>query len=165
MALPADALAGVAAPAVEPEAARPQPTAVPPAAATSSIPVRTAARPPGAPAREVRSLEAEAGATANTGAAPVIPTRPPPAATSEPRAGRAPLPTATELMLKGELAGPPLNLDLHVYYPEPGRRVVFINGRKYREGERLASGPLVREIVADGVVLTEDGRLFLLQAE
>ncbi len=72
------------------------------------------------------------------------------------------LPTANDLRLQGFLTGPPLHLDLHVYYPEPSRRVVFISGNRYREGERVNGGPVVREIVPEGVVLEERGRRYLL---
>lgn len=72
------------------------------------------------------------------------------------------LPTANELRLQGFLTGPPLHLDLHVYYPEASRRVVFISGNRYREGDRVKDGPVVREIVPEGVVLEERGRRFLL---
>lgn len=130
------------------------------------------------PARNIRSLEREAAtrtqpasepSTPRTAAPTVTADDPPvtvaPARTSRPSTSVDGLPSATELYLKGELTGPSLNLDLHVYYPDPSRRVVFVNGRKYREGERLSSGPLVREIVPEGVILNNGARNFLLQAE
>jgi len=139
---------------------------------TTGTPAAKLARAP-ARQRDIRSLEEEAAALPDTLTA--SPPAAPAAASPSPAVARPPasvppsavgsLPTATELYLKGELTGLPLHLDLHVYYPEAPRRVVFVNGRKYREGERLASGPMVREIVPEGVILTESGRNFLLQAE
>jgi general secretion pathway protein B len=140
------------------------------------------------PTRDIRPLSGEARPTArpDESAAPAIaPATQQAAPTPEPRqrppvagAGRAPeptdtggesssqaldgLPTANELRLQGFLTGPPLHLDLHVYYPEPSRRVVFISGNRYREGERVNGGPVVREIAPEGVVLEERGRRYLL---
>ena len=95
-----------------------------------------------------------------------MPTTIPSAATGSqdpaPARKREDLPTANELRLQGFLTGPPLHLDLHVYYPEPSRRVVFISGARYREGDRINGGAVVREIVPDGVVLEDRGRRFLL---
>lgn len=98
--------------------------------------------------------EPEQQGAASTPATAPDPTPPP---TPEQR-----LPTANELRLEGFLTGPPLHLDLHVYYPEPSRRVVFISGNRYREGDRVSGGTLVREIVPEGVVLEDRGRRFIL---
>ena len=70
--------------------------------------------------------------------------------------------TVAEATLRGDFSGRPLHLDLHVYYDDPPRRLVFINGTKYREGERLEDGLEVAEIVPEGVVLDDGGRRFLL---
>ena len=91
--------------------------------------------------------------------------------TTRPRPARAgadggdDLPTANDLRLQGFLTGPPLHLDLHVFYPESHRRVVFISGTKYREGDQVANGPVVREIVPEGVILEERGRRYLLMPD
>ena len=89
-------------------------------------------------------------------------TSPPDPAPVSPTGKTEGLPTANELRLQGFLTGLPLHLDLHVYYPEPSRRVVFISGKRYREGDRVNGGAVVREIVPDGVVLEDRGRRFLL---
>jgi len=73
------------------------------------------------------------------------------------------LPTANDLRLQGFLTGPSLHLDLHVYYPDKQKRVVFISGSKYREGDRVKGGAVVREIVPEGVILEDRGRRFLLE--
>lgn len=70
------------------------------------------------------------------------------------------LPTADELTAAG--GAPALNLDLHVYATNAGERMAFINGRKYREGDTLAEGAVVRQITPDGVILEMNGRRFLL---
>ena len=126
--------------------------------------------------REVRGLAGEAAVSAPAGASstPAPDTREAaaPIATAPPRAGAATgaaapaaddsIPTANDLRLEGFLTGPPLHLDLHVYYPESHRRVVFISGDKYREGDRVRNGPVIREIVPQGVILEERGRQYLL---
>jgi len=75
------------------------------------------------------------------------------------------LPTARDLVLQGVLTGPQLHLDLHIYFEEPARRAVFINGQKYREGDQIKNGPNVREIVPEGAVLDDGRQLFLLGSD
>jgi general secretion pathway protein B len=70
------------------------------------------------------------------------------------------LPTADEVAAAGGV--PALNLDLHVYSTTPAERMVFINSRKYREGDTLQEGPVVRQITPDGVILEFRGSRFLL---
>ena len=87
----------------------------------------------------------------------------------EPAAHNAPAPVATaretlpgadELAARGTV--PALHLDLHVYAAQPQQRFIFVNSRKYREGETLAEGPLVEQITADGAVLNFRGSRFKL---
>jgi len=80
-------------------------------------------------------------------------------AKQQPR-GDQPL-TVIEAMAAG-LSLPHMNLDIHVFAPEPGGRFVFINARKYREGEVLREGPRLKEITSDGVILTFQGQRLLL---
>ena len=72
----------------------------------------------------------------------------------------ASLPTADEIMAPGGV--PELKLELHVYSNDAAQRFVFINSRKYREGDSLAEGPRVEQIRSDGVVLSLRGTRFLL---
>lgn len=154
----------------------------------SQVPAPTADERQTAPAsRQVRPLSGETQSSTTTEAAVPIresssPDRPVPAAEAAPeqsveraRSGtdrpttRTPagtdegLPTANDLRLQGFLTGPPLHLDLHVYYPDKQRRVVFISGSKYREGDRITGGAVVREIVPEGVIMEDRGRRFLLE--
>ena len=55
-----------------------------------------------------------------------------------------------------------LHLDVHVYAQQASARFVFINTRKYVEGQTLAEGPSVEQITPDGVILVYRGRRFLL---
>lgn len=72
------------------------------------------------------------------------------------------LPTIGELDLTGANALPDLHLDVHVYATKPAERFVYINMRKYREGNTLAEGPVLERIRRDGVVLDYRGLRFLL---
>ncbi len=80
--------------------------------------------------------------------------------TEPPARGDVPL-TVTEAMAGG-LSLPHLNLDIHVFAPQPAERFVFINARKYREREQLREGPTVIEITSDGVILELQGQRLLL---
>ena len=56
---------------------------------------------------------------------------------------------------------PALKIEIHVYEKAQARRFVMINGRKYREGERLTEGPSLVEIVPDGIVFEYRGEKVL----
>ena len=74
------------------------------------------------------------------------------------------LPSAAALVAEG-IALPPLRLELHAYSERPRDRFVFINGRRYVEGDRLPEGPQVVTIEPRGAVLSHLGRRFLLVPE
>jgi general secretion pathway protein B len=74
--------------------------------------------------------------------------------------GGSGLPPADQL--SGSGAVPALNLDLHVYSTTPAERLVFINSRKYREGDTMQEGPVVRQITPAGAVIEYQGRSYLL---
>src|SRR4029077_9458987 len=72
------------------------------------------------------------------------------------------LPSINEMNLTGSQALPELHLDVHVYATKPAERFVYINMRKYHEGNTLQEGPVVEHIRRDGVVLKYQGLRFLL---
>ncbi|HSD53825.1 MAG TPA: general secretion pathway protein GspB [Burkholderiales bacterium] len=72
--------------------------------------------------------------------------------------GPADLPTVDDLAT----GLPEMHVDLHVYSANPQERFVFVNKRRYREGETLQEGPRVEEITREGVVLSQQGRRFIL---
>lgn len=74
-------------------------------------------------------------------------------------------PTMQEVIVAGRVSLPTLHLDIHVYSDTPADRFVFINMSKYREGSRIAEGPLINEITPDGAVLVHQGVTFLLPRE
>jgi general secretion pathway protein B len=89
---------------------------------------------------------------------------PAPARAVQPSAAQAAavpaMPGADEVVARGGV--PPLHLDLHVYASQPQQRFVFVNSRKYGEGDTLAEGPVVEEITPDGAILNFRGSRFRL---
>jgi general secretion pathway protein B len=92
-------------------------------------------------------------------ATPAVADRPPSAATS---AREDNVPRLDTLPAQATAGLPALNLDLHIYASSPAQRAVFINGRRYREGESLPEGVEVLEITPEGAVLSHRGQRFLL---
>jgi general secretion pathway protein B len=72
------------------------------------------------------------------------------------------LPSINEVNLTGAQALPEMHLDVHVYATRPADRFVFINMRKYKEGNTLQEGPVLERIRRDGVVLNYQGLRFIL---
>jgi general secretion pathway protein B len=72
------------------------------------------------------------------------------------------LPSINELNLSGTQALQELHLDVHVYATKPAERFVYINMRKYHEGNSLPEGPVIERIRRDGVVLSYRGLRFIL---
>lgn len=71
------------------------------------------------------------------------------------------LPTLEDLTASGTNL-PELHLDIHVASQNPAERFVFVNMRKYLEGETLKEGPNVERITSEGVILNQRGLRFLL---
>jgi general secretion pathway protein B len=57
---------------------------------------------------------------------------------------------------------PEMNIDIHSYDPRPQKRYVLVNMEKYREGDYLAEGPLLIEILTDGVIMEHMGERFIM---
>ncbi|MEJ2393869.1 MAG: general secretion pathway protein GspB [Candidatus Thiodiazotropha sp.] len=57
---------------------------------------------------------------------------------------------------------PSLNIDIHSYDKQPSKRYVLINMERYHEGDYLAEGPQLIEVLTDGVVLEHLGERFIL---
>lgn len=58
---------------------------------------------------------------------------------------------------------PRLALDVLVYSEIPAERLVFINGRKYVEGQTVNGEVVVEQITPDGAVLEHQGRRIVLR--
>jgi len=167
---------GSAAPAAA-DAQVPVAAAAPAAGAPRPAPVQAA--PPPEPVREIRPLVEEATQTLATpdsfGPPPapdpsLLPAAPVPAAVREvPRGSVSAPPPSGEFVPRLDTLSPQataglpaLNLDLHIYATQPSQRSVFINGRRYGEGDSLPEGARVDSITTDGAVLQYRGQRFLL---
>jgi general secretion pathway protein B len=141
---------------------------------TVSAPV---ALPSRAPRNEVRPLTTEVTEPAPTPApAPAARTEAggPPATADAPRAAApaqtaveratndARLPRFADLVVRGELNVPHMHIDIHVFSGNPDERFVFINMRRYNEGQATQEGPRVERITNDGVVMDHQGQRFFL---
>lgn len=71
------------------------------------------------------------------------------------------LPTHGSLIATGTNL-PDMRLDIHVYSPNPQDRFVFVNMRKYTEGQALSEGPTLERITPDGAIMNLNGTRFLL---
>lgn len=59
----------------------------------------------------------------------------------------------------------PVTLTVHVFSETPEQRFVFINDRRYQEGQKLVEGPVVETIQPTGVVLSHQGQRFMLTGD
>jgi len=151
---------------------RPDAPAIP-----AARPAPSTTLPAASPEFEAQVAEARRNPPAKQAPAAVVgpADTPAPAPAAEPVSPSAPrrttatdtttLPTIFEVRAEGQVAIPDLHVDIHVYSERPEDRFVFINMTRHREGSRLAEGPVVEEITADGVVLSYQGRTFLLPRE
>jgi general secretion pathway protein B len=71
------------------------------------------------------------------------------------------LPSSMDLAAAGTTL-PEMHLDIHVFSAKPAERFVFVNMRKYTEGQALKEGPTVERITPDGAILNQQGLRFLL---
>ena len=137
------------------EPARPA-TAGPPAKARAETPAPAGRSVAAAPPTPVVAPQAPPPA-------PVpIPQRPMPSPQAPPLVG-APL-TPVGPGTPPSPARPPLKLEALIYSDVPSERMVFINGRRYAEGDTVEGRLRVEEIHEDGVDLSEQGRRTTLRA-
>lgn len=135
------------APPPPPAAALPQPLAQPADATAASplvLPPPAAAPPP----------------MVNTPAAIAPPTAV--ASLPSPPSASSGVPLIYEMPLGTRQTLPPLKMSMHVYAPDPARRVVILDGARFVQGDAVAGELRVAEITPDGVVLELGGQRFLL---
>jgi general secretion pathway protein B len=132
-----------------------------------TTPSAQASAPVEIPAPEAESEEArpESAPTAEAAApAPSPQSREAPAADREvPSALTQPAPLRKFREMPPEFRAdfPALDVQVHVFERAPSQRFVIVNGRRYREGERMVEGPAVIEIVKDGIVIEYRGEKIL----
>ena len=129
----------------------------------------------------VRSLRKESqldSVPAKTGAPATVAERPKPVpaksvptvATPEPaqrpaRAIQEGVPSLGQMQAAGLVSVGSLHVDMHVYSGDASKRFVFVNMKKYREGDRIAEGPMVEEITPEGVIMSQQGSRFRLDRD
>jgi hypothetical protein len=155
---------------VESRPVAPEATEAPPAQ-TPAVPA-----PPPSPAVPVASP-----------APPIQPRPAAPAPAIAPEVPAAPAPALTRRQrrsqrfeqLMAEAAGEPvqaageqveahprsLRIELLVWAADPDKRMVYLNGRKFVEGEAVEAGTVVEQILEDGVVLLRQGQRIRLRTE
>jgi general secretion pathway protein B len=74
------------------------------------------------------------------------------------------LPSIDELAASGR-SFPAMRLDIHVFADKAAERFVFVNMRKYTEGQVMQEGPSIERITAEGVILNQQGLRFVLQRQ
>lgn len=171
-----------------------EPRIVPPVTSTPApAPVETSLRsapvalPTRPPRNEVRSLTTETATETRPVARgsepsppdPGVRAGPDPNPAESPRTGGAQggqrsaqqanadarLPRFADLVVRGELAVPNMHIDIHVYSAVAEERFVFINMRRYNEGQNTQEGPRVERIVPDGVVMEHQGQRFFMSRD
>ncbi len=146
--------------------------AAPPAAEPRPSPVidrRAPARvaPPAAERSKISSLTppaatVEQSAARGPVAPPVVRSAPPPeVARATPPRPSAPGPAAPAGDVKAMAAK--ISLQVLSWAPEPKDRFVFLNGRRYGEGQKVDDQLLVARILEDGVVLSLQGERVTLK--
>jgi hypothetical protein len=175
--------------APQPSVVPPQAAVVPPPPAVVAPPPAVVGRAPGEAARAQRPVAGPARVVAPIvgvprgqtpsprsapAARPVVAVTPRPDvpvnAVAPPPAPSAPFPSAPSapsVTVPGPVAvaggDVKLKLEVLVYSEVASERMVFINGRKYLQGDTVAEHARVEEIQPDGVVLSEHGRRFTLR--
>src|SRR5881296_17806 len=147
---------------------RPMATVAPPEAvdvaapATSPSPQSSALEPQRTmEMRERRAAPRERPAPAPPAAARPVPERPAPTTQEAPAPAVAPHASPAAPPTSPSLAG--LRLEALIYSEVPEKRMIFVNGRKYVEGDTIEDRLRVEEIREDGVALSDDGRRMTLQ--
>jgi hypothetical protein len=102
-------------------------------------------------------------------AAPPAAVAPAPSAPASPRP-RSGTPTIQAAPAPAPVPRPPaspetasLRLEALIYADAPAERMVFINGRRYREGDSIDGRLRIEEIREEGVELSDQGRRFTLR--
>lgn len=89
---------------------------------------------------------------------------PQPVAVPEPESHSAPVESIEAPRPDAPDGLPDIALSGHLYSSIPGRSFILVNGRRYREGERLREGPAVESIDESGAVLNHRGERFRVDA-
>ncbi len=75
------------------------------------------------------------------------------------------VPSLGQMQAAGLVSFGSLRVDMHVYSGDASKRFVFVNMKKYREGDRIKEGPIVEEITPEGVIMNQQGNRFRLDRD
>ncbi len=126
-------------------------------------PARTSAVPASPGGLEDRVVPTPAGSAPLTAAVPAGPTAPATGSTKPAPPGAGPsLPTVKDMAPADREAMPKLTLQFLVYSDIPAERLVFINDKKYLEGQSIDGKVLVEAIRPNGALLSYQGKRFML---
>jgi general secretion pathway protein B len=101
--------------------------------------------------------------TATVSTTPVVVTPKPAPVPSETIQER--LPSLGQVTAAGLVSVTSLHIDMHVYAGDAEKRFVFINMKKYHEGDQLSEGPTIEEITPEGVIMVQQGNRFRLDRD
>ncbi len=87
----------------------------------------------------------------------------PPSAVTGSAERKSPAATPTTVASGLPAGVPRLKLEVLVYSDSAPERFVFINGRKYKEGQRMDEGLVLERIQQNGAVLSYEGQTFVLR--
>lgn len=135
------------------------PVPAPSVTPTATTGIATASATPASEAPPTSAPQASSQASAAPSSSNFAPALQPPSTAAQPAGG---LPLYAQIAASPGSRLPQLHLDLHVYARNPRKRFVMINMQKLRQGDSLADGVTVVRIRPDGVVLSYQGRTFLL---
>ncbi len=146
---------GAEAARARPAAPTPAPAAAPEPDTEGMIPINPS---PGRQTQQAQMI------TPSGAAAPAMPQPATQTAPAQPAPAAEPgLPDYENMLLGGQINLPNLRLDMHVFHNTPERRFVFINFKKFREGDSLDADTVIEQITAGGAVLNHNGRRFVLR--
>ena len=137
-----------------------EPVSAPAPTTASPRPLVRLEPPPSPDAKEEKPASPAPEPSAAAAVTPAKPTVQPPSAPPSPRV-KAPAVAATRPAAPQESSG--LRLEALIYADVPAERMVFINGRRYREGDSIEGRLRIEEIREDGVELSDQGRRFTLR--
>jgi general secretion pathway protein B len=139
-----------------------------PAPAVARTPATSGPSRPSAPRSSPKAGETPRQPSAAALPRPEPPRPPAPAASPAPPSAppaTAPLltvPTLDQLPAKLRESLPDIRLDALLYAERPAERMLFIDGRRYREGDTISGGPRIEQIRRDGAILSYQGERFML---
>ena len=86
----------------------------------------------------------------------------------QPVAIGSPVPSSDQVPVLSEMPSetrdslPSMEINVHSYVKSPEKRMVMINMKRYREGDRMVEGPMIGAITQTGVVLVHETQRFRL---